>query len=68
MIDVIANSATQSVLEVLKNKGMLDSIQDENGEDRFFLTADGREIADFILEEEKNNDNTLNENNDLHIL
>lgn len=61
MIEVIANSATQTVLESLKGKGMLYSIKGEDGEERFFLTPDGREVANMILDEQKNaEDNNLN--------
>ena len=55
MMDVITHSAAQSVLQTLEQKGLLDSITDEDGEERFFLTADGKIIADLILGEDRKN-------------
>ena len=55
MMEVITHSAAQSVLQTLEQKGLLDSITGEDGEERFFLTADGKIMADLILEEDKKN-------------
>jgi hypothetical protein len=39
---VIVKSITESVLTDLKERGMVDSIEDENGEEVFFLTPIGK--------------------------
>lgn len=41
--NVIVRSITESVLTDLKARGMVDSIEDENGEEVFFLTTIGKE-------------------------
>ena len=56
MLEVITLSAAQSVLESLKSRGMLDSIPDESGEERYFLTEEGKQVADMIIEEDKKKD------------
>lgn len=35
-----------SLLYELQNKGIIDSIEDENNEERFFLTEKGKKLAD----------------------
>lgn len=46
LMEVILYSSTKSVLIGMKNKGLLDSIEDESGEECFFLTPDGKEAAE----------------------
>lgn len=45
-----------SLLQELQNKGLVDSIEDENNEERFFLTEKGKEMAKGI---QKNSDTNL---------
>jgi len=61
MIEVITHSAAQSVLQALGEKGLLDSITGDDGEERFFLTPDGKIIADIILGEDKKRKENNNE-------
>ena len=48
MIQVISISSATSVLEDLKRKGLINSIEDESGEDVFFLTEEGKYIAEHL--------------------
>jgi len=63
MLDVITHSAAESVLESLREKGMLDSFPDENGEEHYFLTEEGKMIADIILDDSKKNVDESNHSN-----
>jgi len=63
MLDVITHSAAESVLESLRAKGMLDSFPDENGEEHYFLTEEGKMIADIILDDSKKNVDESNHSN-----
>lgn len=63
MLGVIANSAAESVLESLRERGLLDSFPDESGEEHYFLTSDGKAVADLILEDEAYK-KSLDESND----
>lgn len=60
MLDVITHSAAESVLESLREKGMLDSFPDENGEEHYFLTSDGKVMADLILDDSKKEEDGSN--------
>lgn len=51
MIEVITTSAAETVLRNLKDKSLLDSIIDD-GEEKFFLTAEGKMVADLLLGEQ----------------
>lgn len=42
---VLSMIVASSTLDSLKEKGMLDSFEDETGEDMFFLTKKGKEIG-----------------------
>lgn len=42
-----------SFLDELQQKGIVDSIVDENSEERFFLTDKGKEIANTLKDKEK---------------
>ena len=60
MLDVITHSAAESVLESLREKGMLDSFPDENGEEHYFLTEDGKTMASLIQEDSKKDESESN--------
>lgn len=45
MEEFLKEIVTGSLLYELQKKGIIDSIEDENNEERFFLTDKGREIA-----------------------
>ena len=57
MMNVITNSCARSMLMSLKMKGILDSIETEDGEEKFFLTEQGKLIADIMMEEEARKEN-----------
>jgi hypothetical protein len=48
MMEVITRAAASSVLENLKKKGVINSVEDEDGEEHFFLTEEGKKIAESI--------------------
>ena len=64
MVDVIRLSSAQTILESLKGRGLLDSIEDENGEERFFLTSEGKQVAEGISSRSHIYNSMKNENSD----
>jgi hypothetical protein len=49
--DVMRASVTEALLSGMKEKGLIDSIEDEAGEEVYFLTHQGKEVAEAIKEE-----------------
>lgn len=45
---VIIKSITESILTDLKEKGIVDSVEDENGEEVFFLTTEGKKEVEVM--------------------
>lgn len=44
----IATATASSVMEVMKNEGLVDWIEGEDGEEVIFLTKDGQEVAENV--------------------
>ena len=53
--DILRLAATDTVMNSLKRKGLVDSIEDENGKDIPFLTQNGKLVQQEMRDEEKKN-------------
>jgi predicted transcriptional regulator len=51
---------TKNTLDSLVNKGLVNYFEDENGEELFFLTEDGKNIAKQTLQVSGDTNNILN--------
>jgi hypothetical protein len=54
MEEIIRYAVIDSVLNSLKKKNLVDSVEDESGEDIFFLTGQGKIIKDLYSKENQN--------------
>jgi hypothetical protein len=54
MEEIVHYAAVDSVLNSLKKKNLVDSVEDESGEDIFFLTKQGKMMKDLYSNENQN--------------